>query len=354
MTILLNILLGLGILVGVILIYLIVIIFLPVLSLPEQPIPKLPGNPEREAKLKQYRQEVQFPVDGLNIHAWLYLPKNASGSVPCVVMTHGFGGVKDCALDSYVERFLDAGLATLTYDYRYFGESEGQPRQVYNATWQLDDFRAAIDYVRGRDEIDADKLFLWGTSAGGGYGLTVAANDKQIAGVIAQCAAIDHKADSKMYMEREGGVGFMLALVPHAQRDKGRSRFGLSPHRFPIVGKAGTRAMLTGPGAFEGYARILGASKTFRNEICARSLLSPHAPDPVEASKEVECPVLFVVCEKDNLTSPESYKRAAEFLGDKATVRSYPVGHFDIYVGEYFEQASGEMVSFIKKRIATR
>jgi fermentation-respiration switch protein FrsA (DUF1100 family) len=346
------ILLGLGVLIGVILIYMIVIIFFPVLSLPDQPIPKLPGNSEREAKLKSYRQEVQFPVDGLNIHAWLYLPKNVSGPVPCVIMANGFGGVKDCALDNYVERFLDAGLAALSFDYRHFGESEGQPRQLYDAIMQLDDFQAAIVYARSRDEIDANNIFLWGTSAGAGYGLTIAARDKQIAGVITQCGAIDHKADSKLFMDRDG-IGFMLALIPHAQRDKGRSRFGLSPHRFPIVGKPGTRAMLATPGAFDGYAKILGSSKTFRNEVCGRLLFAPHAPDATESAKDVACPVLFVACEHDNLASPESHKRAAEHLGDKATVISYPIGHFDIYEGEYFEQAVSEMAAFIKKQLTT-
>jgi uncharacterized protein len=350
MTIFQTALIGLGILIGIVLLYLIVVIFFPVLSVPKQPLKRQEEDRNESQKPPKYRHDVQFAVDGTNIHAWLYLPEENLGTVPCVIMSIGFGGTKDCLLEPYAVRFVEAGLAVLTYDYRHFGESEGEPRQVYDVLCQLDDLRAAIDYVRGRDEIDAEKIVLWSTSAAGGYGLVIAAEDEKVAAVISQCGAIDHKADSKLYMGREG-LGFFFRLFVHAQRDKGRSRFGLSPHTFPIAGKPGTIAMFTAPEAYEGYSRLMKNSKTFKNEVCARLIVMAHAPDSIEASRKVQCPVLFLACEKDNLAAPDSYKRAAEILGNKAEVRSYPIGHFDIYEGEYFEKAIGEMVIFLKNHL---
>lgn len=69
-------------------------------------------------------------------------------------------------------------------------------------------------------------------------------------------------------MEREG-YGYFFRLFVHAQRDKGRSRFGFSPHTIPIAGLPGTTAMLTAPGAFDGYATLVSDSDTFKNEVCA-------------------------------------------------------------------------------------
>jgi hypothetical protein len=69
----------------------------------------------------------------------------------------------------------------------------------------------------------------------------------------------------------------------------------------------------------------------------------------IEASSKVDCPVLFLVCEYDNLISPGSHKRGAEVLGDKAEVKKYPIGHFDIYEGGYFEDADSEMIAFLQK-----
>jgi pimeloyl-ACP methyl ester carboxylesterase len=262
-------------------------------------------------------------------------------------MNHGFGGTKDAVLERYALRFVAAGTAVLTFDYRHFGASEGEPRQLYDVSYQLQDLRAAIAYARGRSEIDPEKIVIWGTSAAGGYGLVIAAEDERIAAVIGQCAGIDHEADSKLFMEREG-MGYFLRLFVHAQRDKGRSRFGLSPHTIPMVGAAGTIAMFSAPGAFDGYATLFSDSDTFQNEVCARLLFMGHDRDPNEAAQDVQCPVLLLVCEHDNLVAPDSHVKAAEALGDKAIVHSYPIGHFDIYEGQHFEKAVNEMLALLE------
>ena len=91
--------------------------------------------------------------------------------------------------------------------------------------------------------------------------------------------------------------------------------------------------MFTAPGAFDGYARLTKDSRTFKNEVCARLFFMAHGPDPLEASKKVQCPTLFLACEQDNLVAPDSYEPAAKALGDRAQVKTYPIGHFDIYEG---------------------
>jgi cephalosporin-C deacetylase-like acetyl esterase len=342
-----SVLIGLCVLIVTILLYLVVIIFSPVLSAPKQPIPRRKKEEKETKKAPASRQDVQFSVEGKRISAWLYLPKDRSQAVPCVVMNHGFGGTKDSVLERYALRFVAAGTAVLTYDYRHFGTSEGEPRQLYDVSYQLQDVRAAIAYARGRSEIDPEKIVIWGTSAAGGYGLVIAAEDERIAAVIGQCAGIDHEADSKLFMKREG-MGYFLRLFVHAQRDKGRSRFGLSPYTIPMVGLPGTMAMFSAPGAFDGYTKLFGDSDTFQNEVCARLLFMGHGRDPKEAAQDVQCPVLLLVCEHDNLVAPDSHVKAAEALGDKATVKSYPIGHFDIYEGEHFEKAVKEMLALLE------
>ena len=342
-----SVLIGLIILFTAIFGYLVVVIFSPFLEVPKQPIPKRKTGDNGRKSPPASRQDVQFQVDGQTIRAWLYLPKDVTGSVPCLIMNHGFGGTKDCILEQYALRFIEAGMAALTYDYRHFGESDGEPRQLYDVSYQLDDLRAAVEFARGRSEIDPEKVIIWGTSASGGYGFAIAAEDDRIAGVIAQCAGIDHEADSKIYMEREGW-GWFLRLFIHAQRDKGRSRFGLEPHTIPIAGQPGTVAMLNAPGTFEGYAALMQESDTFENEVCARLLFMGHGRDPLEAAQDVQCPVLFLVCEHDNLVAPDSHVKAAQALGDKAVVKSYPIGHFDIYEGANFEAAVNEKIAFLQ------
>ena len=328
----------------IIICYLAVVIFHPALTIK---LPELERN-SKDKKIPQCRQDISFAVEDTTISAWLYLPEEIEETVPCVILNNGFGGTKDMVLEQYALAFVKAGNAAIAYDYRYFGESGGEPRQLFNGVRHQEDLKAAINYARSHVNINPDKIILWCTSAAGGYGINVASEDHRIAGIIAQCPSLDHKKDDKLIFQREG-IGFFLKLLVHAQRDKGRSRFGLSPHMVPIVGKSGTFAFMTAPGAYEGYTSLASDSDLFINGISARSLLMLQGRNPIETAQDVQCPVLLLVCEKDNTVSPETYIRVAENLGGKATVIKYPIGHFDIYDGEYFEKAITEQVIFINR-----
>ncbi len=338
-----KILNGLGVFIGLIAAYLIIIIFFPVLKVKEQPV--LLNYDEQDVPV--CRKDVTFTADGLTLSGWLYLPKNTLKPVSCIVLNQGFCGTKDILVEKYALRFVDAGFAALTFDYRHFGESQGKPRQFYSVTEQLEDIKAAIKFVRNRSEIDPEKIVIWGTSSSGNYGVMIAAEDQNIAAIIGQSPSLDPEADGKRIINREG-MGWLLKLIVHAQRDKGRSRFGLSPHTFPAVGEPGTTAMHIAPGFYEGYQRITKNSKTFKNEVCARIMLESHGPDLFKAAEKVKCPVLFHICEKDNNIAPDSHKKIVDILDKKIKIVKYPVGHFDIYYGEIFEISIKDQIRFLK------
>ena len=338
-------LLVIGIIIGIIIIYLAVITFAPGLSVPKQPL----GKPEDVAKKvtikpPPFRKDVTFEAKGTKISAWLYLPQDLSAPVPCVIMGQGFGGTKDILLERYAILYRNAGYAVLAFDYRHFGTSEGEPRQLMLISYQLDDYRAAIEYARSRKEIDPEKVVVWGTSASGGYGIVLAAEDKKIAGVVSQCPGLDHKASEKMFREKLG-IKHMLRLFVHGQRDMMRARLGLSPHKIPLVGRPGTMAFLPLAEAYEGYSKI--ASKYFVNEVCARIILRSHGFEPVKHIQNVDCPVLVQICDYDKLApiSPGVGKELRKY----AEVQRYPISHFEIYAGDNFERAVSDQLEFFKR-----
>ena len=116
-----------------------------------------------------------------------------------------------------------------------------------------------------------------------------------------------------------------------------------------MVGESGSTALLPAAGALEGYARLAGAS--FRNEVCARVMLTPHGKMPHQVIDQVRCPALVQVCEKDNLLSVPGTIGMAERMGSLAEIRRYPIGHFDIYFGEHFERAVSDQLDFFARHL---
>jgi uncharacterized protein len=108
------------------------------------------------------RRDVSFSSDGRRCAGWLFVPPGTSRSA-CVVMAHGTTGTMDFGLAPYARRFAEAGLVVLAFDYRHFGASEGQPRQLISVRRQLADWRAAIRFARTLPEVDPDRVALWGT-----------------------------------------------------------------------------------------------------------------------------------------------------------------------------------------------
>jgi acetyl esterase/lipase len=164
-------------------------------------------------------------------------------------------------------RFRDQGFAVLAFDYRILGESGGEPRQLIWIPSQLEDYAAAIEYVRVVKEIDPERIALWGTSLSGGHVAAIAAKDNRIACISAQCPLLDGAAAFEQH-SHSISIKYMFRMAGHAQRDIVRSWLGLSPHKIPIVGKPGTIAHMADMDAWNVFEE--SAPDDFVNECCAR------------------------------------------------------------------------------------
>ena len=67
---------------------------------------------------------------------------------PIIVGAHGIAGQKDMGLEPFAEFFATKGMAVLLFDYRNFGGSEGEPRNWVSPNRHLQDWAAALDYIR--------------------------------------------------------------------------------------------------------------------------------------------------------------------------------------------------------------
>ena len=137
------------------------------------------------------RADIRIPAGrGEEIDAWVYMP-DGPGPHPVVVMAHGIGGVKAAGLAPFAERFAAGGFAAIVFDYRHWGRSSGQPRQLLSIRRQLDDYRTVLAWARLRDDFDTARVFVWGTSFSGMHIVELAAGEPGLAGAIAQCPLVD-------------------------------------------------------------------------------------------------------------------------------------------------------------------
>jgi len=326
-------------------IYLLAVAILPGFEVPDQPLQK--ADRIIQAPDPLFRKDVSFRVKETEIKAWLYLPQDVSEPFPCIVMASGLGGIKEMG-ESYARRFQNAGFAVLSFDYRYLGQSKGEPRQLISIPNQLEDWAAAIAYVRGLEMLDPARIALWGTSLSGGHVIVTAAEDPKISCVVAQCPGVDGHTSAEAAFELQP-IGYNLRMIMHGQRDLVRSWLGLSPHRVPIAGKPGSIALMTASGAYEAFSQL--APNDFVNEACARIIIRGDKYRPIKRARDVRCPVLLQICEKDQLVPAESIEETGRILGQRAEIRRYPIGHFDVYFGENYETSVRDQIEFLGKHL---
>jgi len=297
--------------------------------------------------------EASFDSGGERIAA-VHLPGDGDAFVdgqgrrPCVVLAHGFGGTVDSGLMPYAERFAAAGLDALAFDYRHFGNSGGEPRQLVSVPRQLEDYAAAIAHARGLPGVDPARIAVWGTSFSGGHVVEVAVADGRVAAAIAQTPAMDGRA-ALFNVARYAGLGGLNRLTLAGLRDQLGALRGRPPATVGVVGPPGSLAAMSTPDAEPGYRAITGPS--WRNEVAARFALTLALYRPGLKADRLPCPMLVQIADRDAIAPPRAAQDAAWLATGRAEVRTYPIGHFDVYVGEPFERSVADQLFFLGRHL---
>jgi pimeloyl-ACP methyl ester carboxylesterase len=290
------------------------------------------------------REDITFASGGTTCAAWLYVPEGAHDPAPCVVMAHGFGGTRADAVPDFAERFVEVGMAVLLFDYRHFGDSEGEPRQLVDIGLQLEDWTAAIACARTRDQVDETRIALWGSSFSGGHVVATAVRDGQVRAVISQGPFADGLKQIASFPLSLNAKITLLAL-----RDQFQALIGRPPHYVPVIGPPGSNAVLQSPESEPGYMAIIGEDSRWRNECTPRVMLRVPRYRPFRLGPQLTCPWLVCIADRDDLTPPQIARELAEAGG--ADVRGYDLSHFDIYRGAGFEQVVGDQAGFLQRHL---
>lgn len=290
-------------------------------------------------------EEIRFGSGEETCGASLFLPATSNGPTPCVVMGSGLSAVRDQGLPAIGERFADAGIAALSFDYRYCGDSGGEPRSLVNTSRQRDDWRAAIAFARTLESVDPGRLAIWGYSLGGAHVQFLAATEPGIAAAV----CISPLIDALQTLRYVGGPLHPLRLTWAGLRDWLRVVRRAEPYRIPAVGPPGSLAALNSADALPGFESITPSRSTWRNEICARNDLTPPYR-LLRKVRHIDCPILYCITEDDDICPPELGKQAAK-RAPRGELRLYPGGHFDAFRGETFERVCADQLEFLRRNL---
>lgn len=125
------------------------------------------------------------------------MPSDA-GRPPCVVMVHGSGpqdrdgnikGFETQILRRLAEHLADHGIASLRYDKRGCGESQGRFDTAGLSDF-VQDAHSAIDFVATGDDADFESVYVLGHSEGAVLSPEICLENSRAAGAVMLCASL--------------------------------------------------------------------------------------------------------------------------------------------------------------------
>ena len=290
-------------------------------------------------------EPVELWSAGARLRGLLRLPDQApAGPLPYVVQGPGWLGLADASLYlPYHEAFVAAGFAVLIFDYRGFGESEGD-RGVISPARQLEDWRNALCYMSGRPDMDPARVAVFGSGGtGGGNAVLVAAAEPSVRAAISQVPVADGR-DWLHRMRREHEwIAFLASLEADRRQRAATGRGALVHPRRGIMVETPERRATTVKADVD--SRI-------PSEVplsCASEILEYR---PIDAAPRVRG--LLIVAVADDAVTPTDhatslYEAAAE---PKRLIVQRETTHYAAYA-QYAAEVIPEMVDWLRTLVVS-
>lgn len=130
-------------------------------------------------------ERVTFSSGGQTLVGNLYVPSGASQAKPATaaVVTGAWMTIKEQMAGHYAQELAKKGVMALAFDFRTWGESQGQPRAMENPQFKIEDIQAAAAYLASRSDVDRSKIVGLGICASAGYMVEAAARSSTLRSV---------------------------------------------------------------------------------------------------------------------------------------------------------------------------
>ena len=153
-------------------------------------------------------EKVEVPFEATSLPGYLHFPPGTSGRVPCVVFLGGMDNFKEMLVTSPSDKFLERGIAVLTFD----GPGQNEARISRNIVCTEDNFvsagKSAMELLLARNDIDPDRIGITGISMGSFWLTQIVAHDHR------------YKAAAGFYICHEPGQATLLNVAIPVFKDR--------------------------------------------------------------------------------------------------------------------------------------
>jgi dienelactone hydrolase len=283
---------------------------------------------------------VSYYSQGARISAVLYLPEGGgTARRPGIVLCHGFTCIKELILPDYARRFAAAGYVALAFDYRGFGESEGERGRLIPYE-QVMDIRNSITFTETLDEVDPERIGLWGTSYGAANVIYTAGIDPRPRCIVAQVGFGDGGRELSRRPPEE--VAAVMEMIRSERRQ--RVLTGRSTMVDPLL-------ILSDPDSVAFFQQAMKELPQLKTQVpleTAEATLEYRPEDVV--GRIAPRALLLIAAELDVPTPADEFRSVYARAGEpKKLVIIEGLRHYDVHQGPGLERCVTEALEWYGK-----
>lgn len=269
---------------------------------------------------------VTFQSEGEKMVGVLYLPKSykSGNKMPTVIVTGAWTTVKEQMPTVYAQRLADRGFASFVFDFRYWGESGGAPRQYESPNAKIKDIRNAAAFLKSLPVVDGDRIGGLGICASAGYMAQAVASDPNFKS-FATVAAWLHDDNSLNAIFGQETVKRRNALGI-AAREK-YDRTGQIDY-VPAYAQSDKNAAMSGDVSYYG-SKNRGVIPEWTNRFAVMSWHEWQGFNSLAIAPNVKVPTLIV--HSDGSALPDNARKFYQQLGGHKQLVWADGDHLDFY-----------------------